>query len=182
MWTVSAVKSGELAKKYGIHVPARIYIANSVQWVSLIALVVAAIILLINGEEELTKFRDSKKPLTQEDVDRMTTDEFYRISDARLLSAYVPSDFYDAIPEGWMLIASIAPGIIVGTLVSIMNIIIYVPSFVSTVMQLRVGSIPNFHDPRFTVLRSASDKVSLNLGRLVMKNVKFEKICVCANI
>merc|ERR1712038_2141352 len=28
MWTISALKSGDLAKKYGIHIPSRIFISN----------------------------------------------------------------------------------------------------------------------------------------------------------
>ena len=175
MWTISAFKSGDLAEKYGIHIPSRLYIANSVQIITLIALVVASCILLVNGEKELIEFKQDQKPLTQEDVNKMTDEVFYRLSDARLLSAYMPSKLYENIPDGWMLVASIAPGIVVGTLVSIMCILVYIPSYVSTILQLRVGTIPNFHDPRFSELRSQSDKVNLNLGKLLIQTVIFEK-------
>jgi hypothetical protein len=56
------------------------------------------------------------------------------------------------------------PAVAVATMVALFCILVYVPSYVNTVLKLRSGAIPSLHDPYFVKLREQADNIVQNIG------------------
>ena len=57
------------------------------------------------------------------------------------------------------------PASSVAAVVALLLMLLYIPSTVSTILQLRCGKIPSLHDASFVKYRASSDTIYLNVGK-----------------
>jgi hypothetical protein len=63
------------------------------------------------------------------------------------------------------------PAIVVATMVALFCMLVYVPSYVNTVLKLRSGAIPSLHDPYFVKLREQADNIVQNIGAASLRSL-----------
>eukprot|EP00568_Trieres_chinensis_P014101 CAMPEP_0183326472 /NCGR_PEP_ID=MMETSP0160_2-20130417/82261_1 /TAXON_ID=2839 ORGANISM="Odontella Sinensis, Strain Grunow 1884" /NCGR_SAMPLE_ID=MMETSP0160_2 /ASSEMBLY_ACC=CAM_ASM_000250 /LENGTH=611 /DNA_ID=CAMNT_0025494465 /DNA_START=70 /DNA_END=1905 /DNA_ORIENTATION=- len=96
---------------------------------------------------ELTSLRHVLVNATTRAVQQMMYDNFYP-------------------EERYMVVAPLAVGTCFATLAAISLTIVYIPSVISTTLQLRSGVIPTFRDPNFGKHRFGAELVTILLGSM----------------
>ena len=139
--------------------------ANFAQFLTIIVMLVIVLVVIRESSKSFDKFLRDNLPLTEEMINSMTLDEFYNLSQVRILSYYVPKTFVKHLPQGSMIEQSFIPSAFIAALVSGYSAFVLIPSFIHTTLELRSGNISTFYSKRFSALRRSSDQVNSNLGK-----------------
>jgi hypothetical protein len=88
--------------------------------------------------------------------DALTATLFFRLDACLYIIMY-----YIRIQKAWI------PGMCIGTIVGVALILIYMPSTIQTIGQLRCGIIPTFKDRNFGAYRKYTESVFYNLSNMI---------------
>ena len=75
----------------------------------------------------------------------------------------VSHSYFDLI---FCLIVPVAVASVFACLVALFCILVYIPSYVNTVLKLRCGKMPSLRDPYIRIIRTMGDGVVTNVGKL----------------
>eukprot|EP00560_Eucampia_antarctica_P007873 CAMPEP_0197826714 /NCGR_PEP_ID=MMETSP1437-20131217/3623_1 /TAXON_ID=49252 ORGANISM="Eucampia antarctica, Strain CCMP1452" /NCGR_SAMPLE_ID=MMETSP1437 /ASSEMBLY_ACC=CAM_ASM_001096 /LENGTH=1174 /DNA_ID=CAMNT_0043427267 /DNA_START=95 /DNA_END=3619 /DNA_ORIENTATION=- len=164
MWTFSGLKSFEIMNTEGISIPSRLVIANIMQMIALTLGIFAVIFLTRNSSQQLDEYR---RQLSTEHLKNLSTKQWYLGDFDKYENGHQFDDLVKKLPEGWMIISAAIPAIILSSIVGVLSIIVYIPSFVSSTLMFRSGVKGSLHDPTFSELRQNSDLVNQNIGNIV---------------
>ena len=148
LWTWRNLLNRKLSNTYGIWLQSRLAIAQECQIISLLF----AIVLLVWGGRTLADDADRKREELEEEPDGALKDEALRF-----------------VPEGWMVMATFVFGGFFAVAVSVVLILVYLPTTVATILALRTGKIPNaYDDPNdFKKYRKSADKIFYNVANQI---------------
>ena len=129
------IRSKRLLKEHGIWLPSNLAVGQEGQVIVLAFFLLLGVFGAIQSAEAAG---DRRAELESEPPTRYTETGLYYI------------------PEPWVIIYSFAAGLAVACIVGCCLILLYIPSTISTIMQLRTGRIKTLTNPKFEQYRSAA--------------------------
>lgn len=138
-WAWKRYWSGAIGYEDGVWIHSRLVASNFAQWFVCFGILFAGAYVVDNYGETLVE--ESKKVTN---------------------SSTVNYDFADIKPWQFRISASI--GLVVGFLAAVRVTVIYIPSFISTVLAFRSGANPSLKDREFLKHRYAEDNATLLFG------------------
>jgi len=167
-WTMSQIRTDALTMYEGIHIPGRIYIGMICQ---IAVLLIGLIVIGRYADEWGSNFQeirdDISKTYTNDEVQEIPDYEWINYDDAELTLTSGEEAILKYIPEQWMIVVPIAMSASLAGLVAIFCILVYIPSYVNSVLKLRCGMLPSLHDPYIGILRKSGDNVGTVVGNMV---------------
>ncbi|CAB9503709.1 expressed unknown protein [Seminavis robusta] len=167
-YTLGLLRSGKLVSSEGIRFSGRIFVGQVVQIIVTVIGIAYAVGWVKYGAQVVDDIRqDLDQNYTPEEVKNISNYEWVTYTQDDLRTSEQEETLLDLWPESWMVEVAGYPAVALGTLVALFCIIIYIPSYTSTVIKLRSGMIPSLHDPNFMAYRIAGDNVVQNIGNMV---------------